>query len=176
MSVTGVILAFEPQITEWLERDRRVIIPPPDARPLSAEAILAKAREARPDVRSDRADPARRSRCVRGGELRPRGRRAVRGSVPRRGAGRSLTRARRAPRGRGVASLARLPRGRPAHHRRGQPGLPRPRGVRRLSLVAAAVDARDGEGGHPVPVGPGRPGARLQLAQRDRDLVRARCS
>jgi uncharacterized iron-regulated membrane protein len=24
MSVTGVILAFEPQITEWLERDRRV--------------------------------------------------------------------------------------------------------------------------------------------------------
>jgi uncharacterized iron-regulated membrane protein len=51
MSVTGVILAFEPQITDWLERDRRIITPPPDARPLSAEAILAKAREARPDVR-----------------------------------------------------------------------------------------------------------------------------
>jgi hypothetical protein len=43
MSVTGVILAFEPQITDWLERDRRIITPPPDARPLSAEAILAKA-------------------------------------------------------------------------------------------------------------------------------------
>lgn len=61
MSVTGVILAFEPQITEWLERDRRVITPPPDARPLSVEAILAKAREARPDVRPTavtlRADP-----------------------------------------------------------------------------------------------------------------------
>jgi uncharacterized iron-regulated membrane protein len=61
MSVTGVILAFEPQITEWLEHDRRVIIPPPDARPLSAEAILTKAREARPDVRPTavtlRADP-----------------------------------------------------------------------------------------------------------------------
>jgi len=61
MSVTGVILAFEPQITEWLERDRRLITPPPDARPLSAEAILAAAREARPDVRPTavtlRADP-----------------------------------------------------------------------------------------------------------------------
>ena len=61
MSVTGVILAFEPQITEWLERDRRVITPPPDARPLSVEAILAKTREARPDVRPTavtlRADP-----------------------------------------------------------------------------------------------------------------------
>ena len=61
MSVTGVILAFEPQITDWLERDRRIITPPPDARPLSAEAILAKAREARPDVRPTaltlRADP-----------------------------------------------------------------------------------------------------------------------
>jgi uncharacterized iron-regulated membrane protein len=61
MSVTGVILAFEPQVTAWLERDRRVIAPPPDARPLSAEAILARAREARPDVRATavtlRADP-----------------------------------------------------------------------------------------------------------------------
>jgi uncharacterized iron-regulated membrane protein len=62
MSVTGVILAFEPQITDWLERDRRIITPPPDARPLSAEAILAEAREARPDVRPTaltlRADPS----------------------------------------------------------------------------------------------------------------------
>ena len=62
MSVTGVILAFEPQITDWLERDRRIVTPPPDARPLSAEAILAKAREARPDVRPTaltlRADPS----------------------------------------------------------------------------------------------------------------------
>jgi uncharacterized iron-regulated membrane protein len=62
MSITGVILAFEPQITDWLERDRRIVTPPPDARPLSAEAILAKAREARPDVRPTaltlRADPS----------------------------------------------------------------------------------------------------------------------
>ncbi|HEY7434979.1 MAG TPA: PepSY-associated TM helix domain-containing protein [Methylomirabilota bacterium] len=61
MSGTGVILAFEPQITEWLERDRRVVTPPSDARPLSPAAILAKAHEARPDVRPTaltlRADP-----------------------------------------------------------------------------------------------------------------------
>lgn len=61
MSVTGVVLAFEPQLTEWLERDRRSITPPPDAGPLSAETILARAREARPDVRPTavtlRSDP-----------------------------------------------------------------------------------------------------------------------
>ncbi len=61
MSITGVILAFEPQITEWLERDRRIVTPPPGARALSAAAILARAREARPDVRPTamtfRADP-----------------------------------------------------------------------------------------------------------------------
>src|SRR5258706_12258349 len=51
MSVTGVILAFEPQITDWLERDRRIGTPPPDAPPPSAGAILPKARQARPDGR-----------------------------------------------------------------------------------------------------------------------------
>ena len=174
MSVTGVILAFEPQITDWLERDRRIITPPADARPLSAEAILAKAREARPDVRPTaltlRADPSR----LGGGELRPRGRRALRGPVPRRGAGRPLAGARRAPRGGRVASLARLARQPPAGHGCRQPGLPRPRGARGLSLVAAAVDAGDRARGHALPRRPGWPRARLQLAQRDRDLVRAR--
>ncbi|MGH7364928.1 MAG: PepSY-associated TM helix domain-containing protein [Candidatus Rokuibacteriota bacterium] len=61
MSVTGVLLAFEPQITEWIERDRRTVTPPPDARALSVSAILAKAREARPGTRPTavtlRADP-----------------------------------------------------------------------------------------------------------------------
>ncbi|MGH7385988.1 MAG: PepSY-associated TM helix domain-containing protein, partial [Candidatus Rokuibacteriota bacterium] len=61
MSVTGVLLAFEPQITEWFERDRRVVTPPPDARPLSLEAILATARDRRPGARPTavtlRADP-----------------------------------------------------------------------------------------------------------------------
>jgi len=51
MSVTGVLLAFEPQITGWLERDRRVVTPPPDAQRLAVEVLLARARETRPDAR-----------------------------------------------------------------------------------------------------------------------------
>jgi uncharacterized iron-regulated membrane protein len=50
MSVTGVLLAFGPQITEWLERDRRVVTPPPDAQRLAVAALLARARAARPDL------------------------------------------------------------------------------------------------------------------------------
>jgi uncharacterized iron-regulated membrane protein len=61
MSVTGVLLAFEPQITEWLERDRRIVVPPPAAARLPLEALVAGAREARPDLRPSiltlRADP-----------------------------------------------------------------------------------------------------------------------
>src|SRR5258705_13553981 len=48
MSVTGVLLAFEPQITEWLERDRRIVAPPPGAPPLPVETLGARAPEARP--------------------------------------------------------------------------------------------------------------------------------
>jgi uncharacterized iron-regulated membrane protein len=51
MSVTGVPLAFEPQITEWLERERRLVTPPPGAPGLPVETLLAHAREARPDQR-----------------------------------------------------------------------------------------------------------------------------
>ena len=61
MSVTGVLLAFEPQITEWLERDRRTVTPPVDARRLPVDALLARARAARPDQRPGmvtlRSDP-----------------------------------------------------------------------------------------------------------------------
>ncbi len=62
MSATGVLLAFEPQITEWLERDRRVVTPPPDARRLPIETLLTRAGEVRPDARPTavtiRSDPA----------------------------------------------------------------------------------------------------------------------
>ncbi|MFI5375658.1 MAG: PepSY-associated TM helix domain-containing protein [Candidatus Rokuibacteriota bacterium] len=62
MSVTGMLLAFEPQITEWLERDRRIVVPPPGASRLPVETLLARARQARPDLRPSivtlRADPA----------------------------------------------------------------------------------------------------------------------
>ena len=47
MSVTGVLLAFEPQITEWLERDRRLVTPPPGAPRLPVETMLARARRGR---------------------------------------------------------------------------------------------------------------------------------
>ena len=61
MSVTGVLLAFEPQISEWLERDRRIVVPPPGSARLPVETLVARAREARPDVRPSivtlRADP-----------------------------------------------------------------------------------------------------------------------
>jgi uncharacterized iron-regulated membrane protein len=61
MSATGVLLAFEPQITEWLERDQRVVTPPAGAPRLSVETLLARAREARPDQRPGivtlRSDP-----------------------------------------------------------------------------------------------------------------------
>lgn len=60
MSVTGVLLAFEPQITEWLERDRRIVVPPAGAAGLLLETLVARAREARPDVRpSSRSAPTR---------------------------------------------------------------------------------------------------------------------
>jgi len=61
MAVTGVLLAFEPQITGWLERDRRIVVPPPAAARLPLETLVARAREARPDVRPSivtlRSDP-----------------------------------------------------------------------------------------------------------------------
>lgn len=61
MSLTGVLLAFEPQITDWLERDRRTVQPPPGATRLPIETLVARAREARPDRRPSmvtlRADP-----------------------------------------------------------------------------------------------------------------------
>ena len=62
MSLTGVLLVFEPQITDWLERDRRTVQPPPGAARLPIETLVARAREARPDQRPSivtlRSDPA----------------------------------------------------------------------------------------------------------------------
>lgn len=62
MSLTGVLLAFEPQISDWLERDRRTVTPPPGAARLPLETLVARAREARPAERPSsvtlRSDPA----------------------------------------------------------------------------------------------------------------------
>src|SRR5262245_19912288 len=52
MAVTGVLLAFEPQIVDYAERDLRRVTPPaPDARRLPIDAVLARAEVARPGVR-----------------------------------------------------------------------------------------------------------------------------
>jgi uncharacterized iron-regulated membrane protein len=52
MSVTGVLLAFEPQIVDYFEQGFRQVTPPsPTATKLGMDAILAKVKEARPDAR-----------------------------------------------------------------------------------------------------------------------------
>ena len=52
MSVTGVLLAFEPQIVEYAERDLRRVTPPTHgARKLPMDVLLARAQEARPAAR-----------------------------------------------------------------------------------------------------------------------------
>src|SRR5687768_13291767 len=52
MSLTGVILTFEPQISAYTERHERRVAPPTDgAKRLSLDLLLAKARAANPDAR-----------------------------------------------------------------------------------------------------------------------------
>lgn len=52
MSVTGALLAFRPQIVEFANRHARAVQPAErELRRLSVEALLAKAREAKPDSR-----------------------------------------------------------------------------------------------------------------------------
>ena len=51
MSVTGVLLAYERQITYWADTRHYQVAPPsPEATRLSVGALLAKAREAQPDT------------------------------------------------------------------------------------------------------------------------------
>jgi uncharacterized iron-regulated membrane protein len=66
MSVTGVLLAYEKQITYWADtRNYHVAPPSPEASRLSVEALIAKVREAQPDatitsvtLRSGATEPA----------------------------------------------------------------------------------------------------------------------
>lgn len=65
MSVTGVLLAFERQLTEWADRDLRVAPPEPGVTRLSISALIAGVRAAEPEampsgltLRSDPAAPA----------------------------------------------------------------------------------------------------------------------
>lgn len=51
MAVSGALLAFEPQLVEWSERDLHTVSPPPDAKRLDLDAIVAAALAARPEGR-----------------------------------------------------------------------------------------------------------------------------
>ena len=51
MSATGVILMYEHQLVEYVERDVRDVVPPAGAARLSLDEIVAKARAQNPDVR-----------------------------------------------------------------------------------------------------------------------------
>jgi uncharacterized iron-regulated membrane protein len=64
MSVTGVLLTYEKQMVAWAERLPAAAVPAPDAPRVTVEALLARAREARPNaaptaltVRVDPRDP-----------------------------------------------------------------------------------------------------------------------
>jgi uncharacterized iron-regulated membrane protein len=71
MSVTGVLLAFERQLTEWADRDLRVVPPEPAVR-LSITALIASVRtvdpEAMPSGLMLRSDPTAPSAISLGGE------------------------------------------------------------------------------------------------------------
>src|SRR5262245_63071 len=65
MSVTGVLLTYQRQITAWADMRGYRAEPASDAKRLPAEALIAKVKEARPDltptalvVRADRDAPA----------------------------------------------------------------------------------------------------------------------
>jgi uncharacterized iron-regulated membrane protein len=73
MSVTGVLLAFEPQLAAFSERDRRSVpAPAPAARRLSLDALVAGVRTARPESTLTRvlvrADPTASVAVSLGGE------------------------------------------------------------------------------------------------------------
>src|SRR5215212_9431297 len=62
MSVTGALLAFQPQIERFADREARAAAPPSqDAARLGAQELFAKALEARPDIKPSaliiQADP-----------------------------------------------------------------------------------------------------------------------
>lgn len=64
MSVTGALLAFQPQIERFADRDARTMQPPQsEAQRLSTQALFAKVREARPDPEANRSHAFSLSDC-----------------------------------------------------------------------------------------------------------------
>jgi uncharacterized iron-regulated membrane protein len=51
MAVSGILLAYEPQLVDWAEEDVRRVAAPPGAMPRSAGALVAAVRAERPEAR-----------------------------------------------------------------------------------------------------------------------------
>ena len=152
MSVTGALLAFQPQILKVIERDvRRVEPPAPGAKRMSIEAIVEAATDAKPDAQPTgvtlESDPTVSALVALG----PAGNLWINpytgavlgaGSVRARGVFRTLTDWHRY-----IAISGENRPTRPRDHGREQPRVPRAGHQRRLSVVAAEMD------GHAAPHG-----------------------
>ena len=177
MSVTGTLLAFQQSVLRGIERSQRYVVVPPGATALPLDDILARVKaaipEAEPATITVEADPA----SAVGGRDWHAGYRLReplhrRGAWDRIGAGARLLSDRDQ-----LASLPgaerRPPRDRQGDHRRVQCGVPAAGGQRPLFVVAAAVEQAACRRGDVVPRRAARQGARLQLAQHYRSVVRA---
>ena len=174
MSFTGVILMYESQITDYIERNVRRVMPSADGKRLSYDELIAKVRAANPEARPAmimvKSDPTASVAVNLGREntvfVNP-----YNGQTLGRTVGHPRFHARR----RRLAPLARHRRRRPRHgsrhHRCVQSGVFLARRYRRLSLVAAqlAMAWIENESADQYPLA--RQSARLELAQRHRILV-----
>ena len=178
MSVTGTLLTFQQSV---LKIDRAIAAIRRACRAGGGQAggrRAARARAAgRAGRRADDGDARLRSARLGVGRARAAGnglRQPLHGRRPRVGLGAC---ARVLPIGHELAPLplgrGRAPRDGARDHRRLQRRVSRAGHHGALSVVAAAVDVAPRVRGDALPLRPARQGARLQLAQRDRLLVRA---
>ena len=173
MAATGVLLAFEPQLVDLAERSLRTVPPPAsNASRVSLTTLVAAAQDARGGERAStivlRSEP---QATVRVGF----GRDATLFMHPFTGA--VLGPGSRTHDVLHVVEdwhrwLGSRDLGRPSH-RSLQPRVPRARDQRAVSLVAPGVESPGGAGRHRARPAAARQGARFQLAQQHRLLVRA---
>ena len=177
MSVTGTLLTFQQSVLRIVERSQRFVEPRRRRAQARCRHAAGAGATGGPRCRADDRDA--RFRSARVGVRRARAaRNGLRQSLHRRrarvglGSGAGLL-----PIGHQLAPVSggrgRAPRDGARDHRRVQRGVSRAGGDGPLSVVAAAVDVAARERGDALPTRTARQGPRLQLAQRDRVLVRA---
>ena len=176
MSITGVALTYEKQVIEWADRQAWSAPPSAPAERLSPETLLARVRTVRPEavptmvtLRADAQSPV--TIAFEGGSalLVDPTTGAIIGPPPTgvRAFFRTMTIWHR-----WLAMEGHQPRHGQGDHRRCQPPLSRHCAQRYLPLGAARVDFAATQAGAVVSARPPVEGPRLQLAQRDRHLVR----